>query len=115
MRERRDEREKKQDRNTEKDVDEEGRRGGLKKKPDMQIYRPGMGRFSSRSIKKDEDFGEAEGSREVSPSKKTGGLESERRGERRDRRRKPQYDDYYGNGEEDNYVKEKSSNKEFTE
>merc|ERR1711963_427433 len=68
---------------------ERGEKGG-RKKPDMQIYRPGMGRFSSKSQKKTEENeegagagineGDTEESREGSPSKKAGG---ERGGGRR--------------------------------
>merc|ERR1712179_860848 len=50
------------------------------KKPDMQIYRPGMGKFSSRSLKKDEDGKSPktspEESRESSPNKKPSRSES---------------------------------------
>jgi len=59
------------------DDSEKEKRDKKFKKPDMQLYRPGMGKFSSKSISKKEDASgkspktSPEESRESSPSKKT--------------------------------------------
>merc|ERR1719312_2106415 len=73
------------------------------KKPDMQIYRPGMGKFSSRSLKKDEEGKSPktspEESRESSPNKKPSRSEKSSRNqspdEKKGKSKKKYYEDYY--------------------
>jgi len=61
----------------ERRTDDRGIKDRRGKRPDMQVYRPGMGKFSSRTIRKDEEEKERqspktspEESRETSPIKK---------------------------------------------
>jgi len=69
----------------------------------MQIYRPGMGKFSSRSLKKDEDGKSPktspEESRESSPNKKPSRSEKSSRNQSPDdkkgKSKKKYYEDYY--------------------
>jgi len=89
------------------------------KKPDMQIYRPGMGKFSSKSIKKDDDGkspkSSPDESRESSPSKKVSRSERSSRNqspeEKKGKNRKKHHEDYYYDDEKSYSTKEYYSKK----